>query len=265
MDLKVDTGGLQADGTGLSSTSTLAGAAPQCEPAAADPVSRQVATALTQWSQALWTLMEHAGRQREAGGVALEGTSAHLGDIDGTNAANISNAIAGDATQASPAPPIPTPMASVPVPTLPLIPNLPSPPPMTGEQVSGTVHSGPGPDRLRAFAQQWRNTVAPHIQTTADEARRYGNSVQQNWDDGDPQAGRNVIEHADWLESALHPHALSLADAADEAARHAQTVIDNTARPEEFRDIHTRLNTAEANYRASGGRNAGQLIALNNE
>jgi hypothetical protein len=266
MHVQVDTEGLRADGAGLSATASPSGGAPRCAAAAADPVSVSVASTLTQWSNALWTLMEHAGRQREAGGMSLSATASHLGAIDDANAANIGNSLIGDASQTPlPAAPTPNADASIPVPTLPAMPDMPAPPPLTGEQVSAMVHAGPGPDRLRAFAQQWRDTLAPHIMSTADETRRYGHSVECNWDDGDPAAARNVNEHADWLESALHQHAMRLADSADQAATHVESVIQDTPRPEEFQDIHNRITVAEANYRASGGRNRGQLVALNGE
>jgi hypothetical protein len=195
--------------------------------------------------------------------MSLSATASHLGAIDDANAANIGNSLIGDASQSPlPSAPIPSAAASVPVPTLPAAPDTPAPPPLTGEQVSAMVHAGPGPDRLRAFAEQWRNTLAPHILSTADETRRYGHSVEGNWDDGDPAAARNVIEHADWLESALHKHAMRLADSADQAATHAESVIKNTPRPEDFQDIHNRLNAA---LREGGGLNAGPVIALTNE
>ena len=266
VDLRVDTDGLRAAGSGLLGTAGAGGAAPRCDPAAADPVSVSVAATLTQWSHVLWTLMEHAGQQREAGGLSVTGTADHLGAVDAAGAARIASAAAGGSPgSAMPGSSAPALAASVPVPTLPSIPQMPAPPPLTGEQFSAMVHSEPGPDRLRAFAQEWRNRVGPHILATADHTRRYGNSIQQNWDDGDPRAATNVLQHADWLESSLHASALRLADSAEQAANHAETVIQGTPSPEEFRDIRTQLNTALAHYRASGGLNGAQVIALTNE
>ncbi|OBI24288.1 hypothetical protein A5710_00815 [Mycolicibacter sinensis] len=126
------------------------------------------------------------------------------------------------------------------------------------------VHSGPGPESLRAFAEQWR-TTASQILSVAQQTRNHGNGVEQNWRDGEQQAAKNIVAHADWLESSLHAKALKLADAADEAANHAETVIQNTATPQEFQDVRQRLNTALANYRASGGLNASQVLAVSQE
>jgi hypothetical protein len=267
VDLTVNSDGLRAAGNGLLGTATgVAGAAPRCDPAATDPVSLFVAATLTQWSHVLWTLMEHAGQQREAGGLSITGTADYLGAVDAAGAAQIAATAAdGSRDPAMPGPSLPAASAPVPVPVLPSIPQMTAPLPLTGEQFSAMVHSEPGPDRLRAFAHEWRNTVGPHILATADHTRRYGNSIQQDWDDGQPAAATNVLRHADWLESSLHASALGLADSAEQAAGHAETVIQSTPSPQEFRDIRTNLNTALAHFRASGGLNGGQVLALTNQ
>lgn len=261
VDLRVDPDGLRSAGIGLSETAGAVGVAPRCEPAAADPVSVSIAESLTHWSHVLWALMRHAGRQRAAGGLSITSTADHLGSIDDAGAARIANTTDGGSLSAGTSGPLaPTMAASVPVPTLPAIPQMPAPPPLTGEQFSAMVHARPQPDRVREFANQWRNRLAPHILATADDTRRYSNDVQQTWDDGDPQAAANIAQHADWLESSLYASALRLADSADETASHAETVIHNTPSPQEFRDLRQRLNTALAHYQASG--DPSQAIAL---
>jgi hypothetical protein len=267
MDLTADTDSLRADGVGLQATTAMpAGGAPRCPPAAADPVSGSVAQAFSHWSQVLWTLMEHAGHQRETGGISVAAVAQHLDQVDTASAGAIS-AVLGGSSLGSGADNFAGPTSAGPVapPTLPPLPQMVAPPPMTGEQVAAMVHSQPNPDHLRMFADHWRSVVGPRIVAAADETRSYGNSIAHDWDDGDPAAARNVLKHADWLESALHGHVTNLAASAEEAAGHADTLIQNTPRPEEFRDLRQRLNTAMRTYRASGGVNGGEVIALNNE
>lgn len=263
-DVKVDTEGLRSAGSGLVNTAGNGGGAPQADPAAIDPVSTSVAETLSHWSQVLWTLMEHAGQQREAGGVSLAGTATYLGALDDAGAAGILSVVGdGQSSVAMPGSLPPAVPAAVPLPTLPGLPQLPAPPPLSGEQVAALVHAQPQPDRLRAFASQWRDQVAPQILAAADHTRDYGNSVAQAWDSGASPASDNLLQHADWLESSLHAHALKLADSADQAAGHAETVIQNTPAPQEFRDIRNHLRAALAHYQASGDPTA--AIALANQ
>lgn len=258
--VRVDTDGLRSAGSGLSNTAGHTGVAPRCDPAATDPVSVSVAETLTQWSHTLWTLMAHAGAQREAGGMSLIATAQFLAALDDAGAGQIASALGGStAGAAGPESLAPTPGA-VPVPTLPQIPQITPPPPLTGEQVSALVHAQPDPDRLRAFANHWRTEVAPHILATADHTRRYGSSVAQAWDSGTAPAADNIAQHADWLESSLHSSALKLAQAAEQAAGHADTVIQHTPTPQEFHDLRTRLQTAVRHYQATG--DPSQAIAL---
>lgn len=266
MDFRVDTDGLRADGAGLAnSTGSAPPTAPHCPPPTNDPVSASVAARLTQQSQALWALMEHAGQQRHAGGVSVAAVANYLGLVDDGNAAMIAGVPSGSiAAPSTPGSPSGGTVSAPPPPVIPPVPAMPSPPPLSGEQVSMMVHSGPGPDSLRAFAEQWR-TAASQILSVAEQTRSHGNGVEQNWHDGEQQAAKNILAHADWLESSLHAKALKLADAADEAAGHADTVIQNTATPQEFQDVRQRLNTALANYRASGGLNASQVLAVSQE
>ncbi|MDP7707397.1 hypothetical protein [Mycobacterium sp. TY815] len=269
MDVTADTAGLRGDGAALSEVGHCAGQAPQCDPAAADPVSVSVAAALTQWSQSLWTLMGHAASLREAGGAALTATAEYLSEVDQANATHIANA--PDAAGAHPGPVMPAApaaapgLAEVPVPKLTAIPAIPAPPPLTGEQIAALLHSGPGTAGLRAFAEHWRATVGPRILNTADAVRRHGSTIAQHWEDGAEQASVRVIEHANWLESSLHPSVVALANAADEAAGHIDAAIQGTPTPEEFADTRTRLRAALADYRASGGRHIGPVIAFSNQ
>ncbi|MFV1501378.1 hypothetical protein [Mycobacterium kansasii] len=248
--VNVDTAALRSAGTGLSNTAGHAGDAPRCDPAATDPVSVIVADTLTKWSHTLWTLMEHSGQQRAAGGISLACTAQYLGALDDAGSAEIAGALHSSPNPVSPSV-LSTPGA-VPAPRLPEIPPITPPPPLTGEQVSALVHAQPDPDRLRAFASHWRTQIAPHILTAADHTRRYGTSVAQAWDSGSAPAADNIAQHADWLESSLHSSALKLADAADQAADHAEAVIQLTPTPQEFHDIRARLQNAVQHYHATG-------------
>lgn len=266
MDLKVDPDGLRADGAALAGSASHSGAVAPCTAAASDTVSTHVADMLTTWTQSLHTLMDHAGQLRVAGGMALSGTGTDLQSADDTNAHHISNVIDGGGSAPASAPGAPAASPPIiPTPTLPTLPSLNPLAPMTGEQVSALVHAGPGPASLRAFATHIRTTIAPAVMTTAQDVRNSGQSVHNHWDDGHTTAAQKVGAHADWLESTLHPSFMSVADAADSAAEHTDTLIKNTPTPQEFTDLHRRLNVAMANYRATGGRNAAQVAALQSE
>lgn len=266
MDLKVDPDGLRADGAALAGSASQGSTVAACLAAASDTVSTHVADTLTAWTQSLHTLMDHAGQLRVAGGLALTGTGNDLQSADDTNARHIASVIdgAGAAPSSAPGPSSASP-PNVPTPSLPSLPSMNPLAPMTGEQVAALVHAGPGPASLRAFATHIRTTVAPAVMTTAQDVRNYGQSVHAHWDDGQTLAAKNVGDHADWLESTLHPHFLSVASAADSAAEHTDTLIRDTPKPQEFADLHQRLNVAMANFRATGGRNAAQVAKLQSD
>ncbi|MCT7367353.1 hypothetical protein [Mycolicibacterium llatzerense] len=266
MDLKVDPDGLRADGAALAHSASQGGTVAPCAAAASDTVSTHLADMLTTWTQSLHTLLDHAGQLRVAGGLALSGTATDLQSMDDTNAHHISNVIngAGSVPASTPSAPAASPPI-IPAPTLPTLPTLNPLAPMTGEQVSALVHAGPGPASLRAFATHIRTMVAPAVITTAQDVRNSGQSVHNHWDDGKTTAAQKVGAHADWLESTLHPSFMSVAAAADSAAEHTDTLIKNTPTPQEFTDLHQRLNVAMANYRATGGRNAAQVASLQSD
>ncbi|MCV7075690.1 hypothetical protein [Mycobacterium szulgai] len=112
---------------------------------------------------------------------------------------------------------------------------------------------------------QYPQNSCPKCSACANEARRTGTSVAENWVDGQQRAATNIARHADWLESSLHPQILALARAADDVATHTETLIRSTPRPEEFTDLRQRLQVALANYNTSGGANAAQVEALSTE
>lgn len=266
MDLTVDPDGLRADAAALEGSADSRSAAWACQAAASDAVSAHLATALTAWAQSLHLLLEHAGKQRTAGGLAVSGTAAALSGADTDNAAAINGILNGSsAPSAAAAAPSPAGIADIPLPSLPALPSLAPPTPMAPEQIAALVHSGPGPGSLRAFAGHIRTALAPTVLDTAANVRSTGTSVGQNWRDGHQQAASNIASHADWLESSLHPQMLALASAADAAARHTDTLIQNTPHPQEFTDLRQRLNVALAHYNASGGANAAQVEALSSE
>ena len=263
MDIQVDSDGLTADGVGLCATEGATAAAPVCQPAAADPVSVGLAAWLSTSAAALSVLMDHAAQQRAVGGISVARTAGALQSTDERNAAAIVAAAAGEhlaagAEAATPGGDV----ADIAAPAVPVPPPLAPPAPLTGEQVSALVHGGPGPAAFRSFAESLRAVVAPQVRSAADDTRQHAAGIGQHWIDGHQQAARNAAAHADWLDDDLHAHVLHLAQSADSAADHAHTLIASTPRPEDFADLHRRLNVAVANWQASGGINAAPVLAL---
>ena len=263
MDIQVDSDGLTADGVGLCATEGATAAAPVCQPAAADPVSVGLAACLSTSAAALSVLMDHAAQQRAVGGISVARTAGALQSTDERNAAAIVAAAAGEhlaagAEAATPGGDV----ADIAAPAVPVPPPLAPPAPLTGEQVSALVHGGPGPAAFRSFAESLRAVVAPQVRSAADDTRQHAAGIGQHWIDGHQQAARNAAAHADWLDDDLHAHVLHLAQSADSAADHAHTLIASTPRPEDFADLHRRLNVAVANWQASGGINAAPVLAL---
>lgn len=266
MDIRVDSDGLRADGVDLCASGEALGASQHCEPAAADPVSTGWASWLSTSAAAVQALMDHAAQLRVAGGMSLTNTTTILSSTDECNAATIA---AVTASGRAPLAHEPTAaqgcVPDTPAPSLPVPPALLPPAAMTGEEVAALVHTGPGPQGLRSFADTLRSNVASQIQKAATESRNQADSITAHWADGHQQASHNVAEHAAWLDDDLHSHVLRLADSADSAAEQAQTLIDNTPRPEHFTELHNRLNAAVANWRASGGTNAAPVLAVSQQ
>ncbi|MCV7116251.1 hypothetical protein AWC17_15135 [Mycobacterium nebraskense] len=265
MDLTVDPDGLRADASALQGSAAPAGMAPVAQAAAADTVSTHLAASLTTWAQSLHLLNDHAGQLRAAGGLALNGTATTLSSTDTENAAAISGILDGAATPGAPSPAAPGAVPDVALPTLPVPPTMTPPAPMPAEQIAALVHSGPGPGALRNFANHVREALGATVLHTAANVRNAGTSVAQNWRDGHQQAASNITDHADWLESSLHPQVLALAGAADAAAEHTDTLIQSTPHPQEFTDLNQRLKVAIAHYNATGGSNAAQVATLSGE
>ena len=266
MDLTVDPDGLRADASALRGSAAPGGTASACPPAAADSVSTQLAASLTAWAQSLHLLNDHAGELRAAGGLALNGTAAFLLGTDTENASAIGGILDGSPSPGAPSPSAPGGgVPDVALPALPVPPPLTPPAPMPAEQIAALVHSGPGPQGLRSFATQIRQALGATVLDTAANVRAAGSSVAQNWQDGQQQAASNITDHADWLESSLHPQVLALADAADAAAGHTDTLIQSTPHPQEFADLNQRLKVAMAQYNATGGSNAAQVATLSGE
>lgn len=265
MDLTVDPAGLRADASALQGSAARGATAPVAQAAAADAVSTHLAGSLTTWAQSLHLLNDHAGQLRAAGGLALNGTAATLSSTDTQNASAIGGILDGAATPGAPSPSVPGVLPAVALPTLPVAPTMTQPAPMPAEQIAALVHSGPGPAGLRNFANHIREGLGAKVLDTAANVRNAGTSVAQNWRDGQQQAASNITDHADWLESSLHPQVLALAAAADAAAGHTDTLIQSTPHPQEFADLNQRLKVAIAHYNASGGANAAQVASLSGE
>lgn len=266
MNLTVDPAGLRADASALLVSATPGRPAPACQAAASDWVSTHLAASLTTWAQSLHLLTEHAGQLRAAGGQALKGTAAYLSRTDADNASAIGRVMdGGSPALPAPSPPPPGGIPEVALPSLPVPPSLTPPAPMQAEQIAALVHSGPGPQGLRAFAAHVRGTVGPTVLHTAARVRTAGTSVARNWRDGRQHAAAHITDHAEWLESSLHPQVLALAGAADAAAEHTDTLIQATPHPREFTDLNQRLKVALAHYNATGGANAAQVATLSGE
>jgi hypothetical protein len=220
-----------------------------CQPPAADPVSVWMATVLNSSWTAVAALLSHAAALRSAGAASLSATAHSLQATDETNAAAIT---AGQPSAAAAT--MPAAVAAIPAPTLPPLPALPPPPaPLPGEQLAALVHSGPGPATLRDTASELRAT-ASRVSALADDTRRYRTLVDTNWQDGQQQAGTNIADHARWLDD-VNQHLTSLADGADQAARHTDTLIEQTPKPEEFEQARHQVALAIAQFKASGGLN----------
>lgn len=266
MDIRVDADGLRAAGVGLCATEAATAPAPVCQPAAADPVSTGLAAWFSGSAAAVGVLMGHAAQQRAAGGISVSSTAGALQSTDERNAAAITAAVAGQHPAAAADAVIPGGgVPDIPVPAVPVPPVLSPPAALTGEQVAALVHGGPGAQGFRSFADSLRSTVAPQVRSAADETRQHAAGIGQHWIDGHQQAAHNAAAHADWLDNDLHAHVLRLAESADSAAEHAQTLIANTPRPEDFAELHNRLNAAVANWQASGGINAAPVLALSQQ
>lgn len=265
MDLTVDPDGLRADASALQGSAAPGGTAPVAQAAASDAVSTHLATSLTTWARSLHLLNDHARQLRAAGGLALNGTAAFLSRTDADNASAIGGILGGAPAPGAPSPSAPGGIPDVASPTLPALPPLTPPVPMSGEQIAALVHSGPGPQGLRTFATQIREALGATVLHTATNVRNAGESVARNWQDGQQQAASNITDHADWLESSLHPQVLALAGAADAAAGHTDTLIQSTPHPQEFTDLNQRLKVAMAHYNATGGSNAAQVASLSGE
>ncbi|MCP9276486.1 hypothetical protein [Mycolicibacterium arenosum] len=267
MSTRVDTDGLRTAGHGLTQTATDSpGAPPHCPPATSDHVSVSAAETLNRWSSGLWTLLQHADGLRRTGGASVVAASDLICHVDTANARMIARVADGGAASAPTVPTLPGETLGAPAPLTPTDPGAAAlPPSMSAEEIAAHVHAGPGTGHLRAFAAHWRDTVAPLIQQAADETRAHGSAINTHWEDGWQRAAVNVAEHADWLESVLHPAALRLADAAERVAEHTDAVIRDTPRPEELDDLTRRYNAALADYRASGGLDAAPAVALGAE
>jgi hypothetical protein len=244
----VESEGLNRAGTGLASSDPVCSPS-MCQPPAADPVSVWIAAVLNTSSAAVSALLSHAAALRSAGAASLSATASTLQAADEANAAAITSGEPSAAASAMPAA-----VAAIPAPTLPPLPAVAPPPAaLPGEQLAALVHSGPGSGSLRDTASQLRAT-ASRVSMLADDTRTYSTLVDAKWQDGQQQAGANVAEHARWLDD-VNRHLSSLADGAEEAASHVDTLIQQTPTPDEFAQARHQVRVAMAQFQASGGLN----------
>lgn len=252
MAVTIEPEGLSSAGTGLAGSSAPVSGPSMCQPPAGDPVSVWIAAVLNSSWTAVSALLSHAAAQRAAGAASLSSTAHTLQAADEANAAAITAITTGQPSAVAAA--MPAAVAAIPAPMLPPLPALPPPAaPLPGEQLAALVHSGPGSASLRGTASQLRAT-ASRISMLADDTRSYGTLVDAKWQDGQQQAGANVAEHARWLDE-VDRHLSLLADGADQAANHVDTLIQQTPRPEEFTQAHRQVAVAVAQFKASGGLN----------
>lgn len=263
--IEVDDEGLARDGADLTGSATPCAPGSPCQPAAHDAASVAMAAMFNGWDSTVSALLDHAAGHRLAGGVSVAGSAGMLAAQDVANAATISAISGGGGAPAPADAPASTDVPMIAAPVLPSVAALPpTPPPMTGEQIAQYVHNGPGSESVRNLANTWRTSVAGHVTDAADQTLRSASSIDQHWQDGgQQQAGSNTAEHADWLSSQMHSHVISLADRADEYAAQIDQLRSATPRPEEFTELHQRLNRALAIFRDSG--NPAPLTAVSAE
>lgn len=249
MAVIVEPEGLNSAGSGLAGSVEPVSSPSMCQPPAGDPVSVWMAAVLNTSAAAVSALLSHAAAQRSAGAASLSSTARTLQGADEANAAAITSWQPSAVAAVMPAA-----VAAIPAPALPPLPGLPPPPaPLPGEELAALVHSGPGSATLRGAASQLRAT-ASRVSMLADDTRSYGTLVDANWQDGQQQAGANVTEHARWLDD-VNRHLSSLADGAEQAASHVDTLIEQTPTPDEFEQARRQVAVAMAQFDASGGLN----------
>jgi hypothetical protein len=254
MTISVDPDGLAAAGTALAAWQTAAGPAPATVPAGADSVSNSVAAHLSAHSASLDALLNHGQQVRTAGGAATMHTAASFAVQDQANA----DLIAGNTSMSGPAAGS-APSESVSGPALPGIPPF-SPPSMApGETHSTLLHSGPGAQPTRDFADYWQSLASTLDNTSADTSQTSA-AIDANWSDGNQQAGANTAAHATWL-SDIAGYARRVASAAYDAADNFEQALASTPTPLEFADAHSQLNQSIQANNASGGLLSGVVSA----
>lgn len=257
--ITVDAENLKADGRDLASAGekieTTGIAAP-----AGDPISVDVAFALLGHEEALCDVLDHAQRVREHGGSILESTAVMFTVLDQNNA------LLFDRVTVTHGAKIPTSTAGVPgMPYQPMNPGTMRPPripdvrttapPLTGEEFSEELNSGPGSGSLRNFDIEWRRNWADLVEL-GEDVEIIGDSVDRDWFDGRHSAGANVRMHGKWLGS-MAKWANRLAGGAADAADAFEKAVNNCPRPAEFVAAKADLRHEIEKNRTLFGFNAG--------
>jgi hypothetical protein len=243
--INVDPDSLAADGTALAGWQTGV-SAPGVQPASAHSTSQGVAAHFTAHSVSLGLTSNHAQQVRADGGAATVHTAASLRAQDEAGA----NIIAGNGSTSG-AMSAPMTPASVSAPVLPAIPVMPALATMTGEAHANALHSGPGSQSLRDFADYWQSQAAT-LENIAAGMAQTSASVDANWIDGVQTAGANIAAHGTFL-SQLAGHALALSSGASEAADIHDQAVAATPTPQQFTEAHYRLAQAVQANQASHG------------
>jgi hypothetical protein len=248
--IQVDPEALTGHAQGLAG-SHIAPASPALEPPAADPVTLGAAAMLVAHTAALAAVVEHSVAVRVYGGSAVGRTAAYLAGADADNAGTIAGVLGSSATAGAGGASAATPSVGAPPPA-PVIPSIPAAPavaPLTGEQWSRLLYSGPGAAGLRQFATALQ-THASSLDQLADQTQSHGRGINAHWADGLQQAGANTIRHGQWLtESATR--ARTIAAAAHSVADAFDAAKNATPSPQEFIAARNDLAVAQGSRNPS--------------
>jgi hypothetical protein len=255
MVVEVNPEGLTSAATQLSGTSQAYSPAVAVPPGA-DLTSVSAVGRLNAASAGLAARLNHASVLRELGGQAVANTASTLARQDETNAQTI--------TTGAPAGGLAGGLMSVPHVPAPTVPDLPQIPaalaPLPGEAHAQALYGGPGSTSVYQFAEQW-SRGADQLSQLADTLTTTVQSINENWDHGQQQAGANTLRHGSWA-AAMSQQAHTLAGYARTVAEGFDTAKANTPSPQEFAHTRAQLQDAMQRFAASKGANAAEVQQL---
>jgi hypothetical protein len=255
MVVEVNPEGLTAAATQLAGTSQPYTPAVALPPGA-DLTSVSAVERLNAASAGLVARLNHACVLRELGGQAVANTAQMAVRQDEANAQAISNGRAAGGLAGG--------VMSVPHVAAPTVPDLPQMPaalaPLPGEAHSQALYGGPGSNSVYQFADQW-SRYGDHLSELAETLNRAGQSINENWDHGQQQAGANTLRHGSWA-AEMSEQAHSLAGYARTVAEGFDTAKASTPSPQEFANTRAQLQDAMRRLAASKGSNAAEVQQL---